>query len=793
MAFNEFDRPLEAQPIQTYVSQHVALPFQEYRAALKDKQDQFDEVSSGIDEQEAQFAKVRALQHDVAYRNEKEAEYKKRIDEAVQKHKGDLAEGSMDFKRLDKELQNDLSHRGALGAMDAKVAAYSAHNEDLQKKVDAGKITKETMDKTLGLSLAQTKAVQRQLGANEQYNSYAAHDPANYFDVGEQMNKDLDKVHADAVEKGHEVFDEKTQTFVKTETGSKILTPEKVYAAIMAGINGNDMASNYLNDEGYINGALKLYGGKSREEVTAYNQEELDKELKKGKNIEPWKYQTDPERRETARLAWAKANGAAFTETKDKSSLADATVYADRFNKALPSSGNLEVQHTYKDVDNPLGKTEEDVQSNELTAKKQAYDNLQNALAKVNGGADFKKQFATNPDGTIQALISGALSIPGMTKEANDKVVGGLKRDMQLHSEAKQRRQEISAEAAKEAGHDGTLYVKYAELIKNTPGLGSNAKAQALMKEHIESTFPLSVADLMSFGIPEKDADKVKEMLNDAQKRYDSYQDLKEDRYARTAKVQQSITASTQPHALAYNEKTGEYQQDTKLAKNVSTAVDSYLSVKNISNLKDLNGSMTNEDGETVPNVNGLSALTSFFGGSLKGVTEGTTTYTTVAGKRFVTKKYANENGNATTFTVAQEDLHIPELTKLGNSGASKAYAYTEEQKIKGIKTHIPFADSPHFKYIVPQDNEVDSNGEELKPKSKPYFEENGVIMTEAEGIRKMANRYKILDSGEVPEKTLPTWDEIKGKEDLEADKEYTFTVDGKKWSATGQLIMDSK
>ena len=819
MAFNEFDRPLEAQPIQTYVSQHVALPFKEYRAAIQDKQNQFDEEASRIEQDEASFAKVRAMQHDVAYRGEKEAEYQDRINKAIEKNKGDLAAGSQDFRRISKDLQYDLT-RGALGAMDKKVAAYGEFTTKIDARVQKGDITKEQGELATMHALNFTQPVQRGvLKEGESYSLFKDFDPANYLDQSKKFEDLASKLKEDAEKGTTEIYDPETQMFVKTAWGTKELNPTKIYNTLMGSHFGDSKSVGYTEDMGKLHNDLNLYDidrkQVNRAQKEASNKEALNNKIASGKEIEPWEYETDPEHRKVALLAWGTAKGFAHTETESGKSLADASAYTLRVlanAKTNPPAG-VNILKTFTDKPTPLGTTEEEVQTKKLQSQQQrtsivnsALDNLikTGATTEVKGAAAaLKANYEKNPDAVIQGLLAGTLELPGMTKAEANKTISKLKAADQTFKDVKQREVEVVEAARQESGFNNTLYVDHAA-ASDLPGVKGNM--QKLLNAYLEKDMPFfkatTSAETISSFVKETLGNNTRkfndgeagifiDFLRDGQKRFDKFQEAKENIYTRTAHTQETSTLSTVPNALTFNQQTKTYAQDDKVAVAANKAVASFLG--NLTNLNTLNGAATSGT-ETVENVDLGEQLIKVFGADLTKVKPGTLTWSTVGGKSFVSIPYQDtKTGKHTTVTVSSADLNVPELQALNNSGANKADAYIEERRGLGLQKSYPIPSNKNFVLHTPQDRVVDEDGNELKAGTEPYFEQGGVRMTLDEG-KMIYGDYLESKADKAGEVKMETFNDLLAKKaSLKKDEVYYYMYNGEKHKSTGQQIIDYK
>jgi len=184
MPVNKFETPYINNARETYVSQHVEVPYAQMQRAAERKQLEYNIGEEKAEALEDSFLKQKALNKDKALKNEIVQGYNSRLEQALVQTNGNYAEAMQMIKGVAKDAKQDMAF-GRLGAIDTNLRAQQAYTKDVLAKYDAGDIGVDRVQKLLADANGKYQGVQSEVQSTGIYNTYSGQMAAKEYNVDE--------------------------------------------------------------------------------------------------------------------------------------------------------------------------------------------------------------------------------------------------------------------------------------------------------------------------------------------------------------------------------------------------------------------------------------------------------------------------------------------------------------------------------------------------------------------------------------------------------------------------------
>jgi hypothetical protein len=201
MPVNQFDKGLARTPKQTYVDQHVKMPFAEMMT-LMDRRQKASDLGHQIEEKAAGFLDMKVLRKDKELMNQKSTDFTNRMDEIVKSADGDYSKVGSKLTAVAKDIRKDMTS-GQMAAMSGNLATYQATGKELSERLKDGKITNGSYMASMNEANANYEGVQAETNDLGNYNTWGSRNVVDYQDVGEYTDKIAKGFESNANEVGN--------------------------------------------------------------------------------------------------------------------------------------------------------------------------------------------------------------------------------------------------------------------------------------------------------------------------------------------------------------------------------------------------------------------------------------------------------------------------------------------------------------------------------------------------------------------------------------------------------------
>ena len=253
MPVNEHDNPYVVPHQQTYVSQHVQLPFAELQGYADKRQATFDQAELAEEAIHSRLLQAQALQKDKKLRNDIIANYENEMVKNIEATGGDYALAIPKIKQQGRQLHEDFT-RGRLGAITGNFNSAQAYSKGLQEKYDKGDITLDQYNGLQAISMSNYKGVQEAIQPGSNYNSYNGITEANKVDVDAKVEDLIDGYMADKSDSGQWSQTPDGRYRYHTKSGWKTVRADDVYRDVAKALEGDKDVMNFLSQTTQIEG-----------------------------------------------------------------------------------------------------------------------------------------------------------------------------------------------------------------------------------------------------------------------------------------------------------------------------------------------------------------------------------------------------------------------------------------------------------------------------------------------------------------------------------------------------------
>ena len=444
MPINEYDAPLVVTPTQTYVSQHVDLPFAQLQNALDKRQNSYDVGEFKRNQLEDLFLAQQALKKDTAARNTILEGYESQLSEGFKNAGEDYSLMHSSLNSTLRDVKRDLS-RGKLGAIGKAHAADAAYAKGLKEAEDRGDITNDRSNALYNISHSFYKGV-GEADADGNYKTFSGIAPAKMVDGGKVVEELAKGWLSDAYGSENVKFEGNGKYLVKRGSSWEKADQDEIYKAIRPMLESNEALMADLSQKHMIYNAKDPKHGLNQGVF-----DELDNLAKFGAHkygFVKQEYTMD-----------AKA---------DAYSLLTYGKMADFEEDYVPNTiSNDDI--TY--VENPLGKDVGEIQSTIVNTTKETdvvmlgllEDNLRAAQAKdekTGGTANAEKahdvlnKYKNHREEYYDAFKGGKVSLEYVDDDKKNEKLETINHALTNIQQARQLLTEANGVAAKEAGID---------------------------------------------------------------------------------------------------------------------------------------------------------------------------------------------------------------------------------------------------------------------------------------------------------------------------------------------------
>ncbi|QDP46415.1 MAG: hypothetical protein GOVbin1709_77 [Prokaryotic dsDNA virus sp.] len=257
------------------------VPFQELFTALQYRQKNYDDNVKELDALEESWLTLSSIpgEEDLAAR--KKAEYDSYVNQITEQVGGDFSRADSLIRNVSRTLKKDMTS-GMFGKIANNAAAYKAMKEANDKRVKSGKkgqrITQKQADAALMIQLNKFYSA----GGSEAGATFSPYSPVPYFDLQSAAQDFVDKWKPDQVVGN--IYLEQAQNgdaiFRRVDT-KEIASEDEILTAVMAHLESNDMASQYVNESI----AFDMYGITDDDIATPEGQDKVKQARESLKNF----------------------------------------------------------------------------------------------------------------------------------------------------------------------------------------------------------------------------------------------------------------------------------------------------------------------------------------------------------------------------------------------------------------------------------------------------------------------------------------------------------------------------
>jgi len=251
MPVNEYDSPLIAQSRQSYVSQHVELPFQMIQNDINRKQGEYNNAEKLKAMMEATEASVKAVKKDEEKRDGRIAMYETKLQDILDETNGDYGAAMSQIKGqaslLDKEMK-----LGTLGKIQSNYNSTAAYNAAMQKGVDDGRYTQEKANDLMSISSQLYKGVQQETYHGQDMNAFSGVNAVDDVNTAELVDAAI-KDHAEHEMSNGNWGESNGRYYKKTTTGRVWLTPAEIRKTVEGSLANNPKYMSYMNQQAQLN------------------------------------------------------------------------------------------------------------------------------------------------------------------------------------------------------------------------------------------------------------------------------------------------------------------------------------------------------------------------------------------------------------------------------------------------------------------------------------------------------------------------------------------------------------
>lgn len=243
MAITRFDKPAEMPELDF---RFLFGTKQYYDKLGKEALDEANEVST-------KAAAINALPQDKALRNKKLAEYESRNNAWYEKYKNNLSAGLGELRTIKQDFYRDMT-RGQLAAIQSNYNARAAHEEEVNKLYNAGKINQQRRDALLQYDLMGYKGVGQE-NPEGRYNSYSGTTAAEEVDIPKVLNEWFTGWQAEKVASGKykaHGSDEKGLYFIRNDYSKEYVPASEIEK------HANNLMRNDFKMKSFIDQETKL-------------------------------------------------------------------------------------------------------------------------------------------------------------------------------------------------------------------------------------------------------------------------------------------------------------------------------------------------------------------------------------------------------------------------------------------------------------------------------------------------------------------------------------------------------
>lgn len=250
MAVNEFDQGVRRQPKQTYVSQHVDMPFKEMMALTRQRQQDYDVGAAQADAVRNTYD-MAVLSPDDALLAEKLAETEGNLDAMLEEAGGDYSRLGSKITTEARRIRSDEQLKAMRGNYNNYTQTIAAEKERLDKQ----EITQEAFNMT------RAQAMEDYEDGVVGGNNMNIRGIAAFQDTAKWADDMMKGFESDKAEKGGYGFSKDGNWIIHTDKGEESVTKKDVKSFISGSIIGNKQMMESIEEEAWASARAEFGSG----------------------------------------------------------------------------------------------------------------------------------------------------------------------------------------------------------------------------------------------------------------------------------------------------------------------------------------------------------------------------------------------------------------------------------------------------------------------------------------------------------------------------------------------------